>query len=279
MNIKSRYVGLVLGAGVTLWLAAPLVFAQKIQAIEELHPPGGVSQPAAPATSGTAKPRLPAAEERITRQERATDNQPLLEIMRRLDSLQTEVQKLRGEADVQAHELRGIKDRQRDLYLDIDRRLKQMEGTGVSAPQSSPGSAATEAPPEAQNSGERQAYEQAFNVLKDGRYEQAIQEFTQFLSRYPNGQYAANAQYWLSEAHYVSRHFQIAINEFRKLIDKYPSSPKLADAILKLGFAYYELSDWTQARNMLTAVVTRFPSSSAARLANNRLDKMTSEGH
>lgn len=275
IRYSNMYRGLILGAGVVLCCAAPLALAQKIQAIEDLHPPGGRSQ-LPPASSSVIKPRFLTLEDRLAKLERMAENQPLLEIMKRLDSLQAEVQRLRGEMDVQLHEMQGIKDRQRDLYVDIDRRLKQLEAGGIAA---SPPAAST-APAEALTEGaERQAYEQAFNVLKDGRYEQAIQEFTQFLANYPNGQYAANAQYWLSEAHYVSRHFQVAVNEFRKLIEQYPTSPKLADAILKLGFAYYELSDWTQARNLLTAVVARFPNSTAARLASNRLDKMTSEGH
>lgn len=269
-KLKPKFITLLIGAAATGWLAAP-VFAQKIQTIEELHPPGGASRP--PPVSNPVVPRTVSPA-------RATDNLPLVEMMRRLDNLQAEVQKLRGEMDVLTHEMRGSKDRQRDLYMDIDTRLKKLE-TGSANAQSAPanGTALEAAPQENQNPAERLAYEQAFNVLKDGRYEQAIQEFSQFLASYPTSQYAANAQFWLSETHYVSRHFQIAINEFRKFIEKYPSSPKLADAILKLGFSYYELSDWAQARNMLTAVVTRFPTTTAARLANNRLDKMTSEGH
>jgi len=58
------------------------------------------------------------------------------ELVIRLDRLQREVQQLRGEVEVQNHALESMKQRQRDLYLDLDSRLSQSSGSG--APQGSP---------------------------------------------------------------------------------------------------------------------------------------------
>ncbi len=122
------------------------------------------------------------------------------------------------------------------------------------------------------------ADQQAINLLKDGRYEEAIAAFQKFLVRYPKGQFADNAQYWLAEANYVLRHFPTAIEEFNKVLVNYPDSQKIADAMLKIGYCYYELKKWQQARKILEELVKRFPDSTAAQLAKNRLHRMKLEG-
>ena len=121
-------------------------------------------------------------------------------------------------------------------------------------------------------------YQKAFNMLKEGRYDEAISEFKTFLSHYPNGQFSGNAQYWLGEANYVTRHFDTAVEEFNKVLVSYPDSNKVPDAMLKLGFSYYELSDWEHTNSVLNQLVQRFPDSTAAQLAQNRLHRMKIEG-
>ena len=49
--------------------------------------------------------------------------------------------------------------------------------------------------------------------------------------------------------------------------------------MLKLGFSYYELADWTKARDTLEQLKGRYPQSTAAQLADRRLEKMKTEGH
>ena len=248
-------------------------------------------------------------EKRVARLEKLMENQALVDMLMRLDSLQADTQDLRGQIEDITHELENIKQRQRDLYLDMDRRLRQAElaiakaapapaqggtvGPAVSAGMAAAapvavasvaaatvaGTATSAMPAEpADPAAEREAYQKAFEELKQGRYEQAITAFAEFLKQYPKGEYAGNAQYWLGEANYVTRHFRVAEQEFKKVLEQYPDSPKVADAMLKLGYTYYELGEWDAARQMLTEVVSKKPNSSVARLAENRLQKMRMEG-
>ena len=126
---------------------------------------------------------------------------------------------------------------------------------------------------------EQAAYQKAFNLLKDGHYDDAIAAFHDMLSTYPGGKLADNAQYWIGEAHFAMRRFREAADEFSKVINNYPQSPKVPDAMLKLGFSYYELADWSKARDTLEQLKGRYPQSTAAQLADSRLQKMKSEGH
>lgn len=244
-----------------------------------------------------------AIEKRLSRLERLLENQTLVDLMTRMDSLQNQVQDLLGQVEEQTHNMEQLKKRQRDLYLDIDRRLQAMEKARASMPStpaapgsvfggampgaSVPGAAAAAEPGMATATAEtgagtsqvdaqqeRAAYERAFNLLKDGRYDLAVAAFKSFMQSYPAGQFADNAQYWLGEANYVQRHFKVALNEFDKVVKNYPNSPKRADALLKLGYSYQELGDINKARLSLNEVVMSYPNSTAASLAQKRLQAL-----
>ena len=256
---------------------------------------------APPAPAGDA-----ALERRVARLERMVEAQPLLELMGRLDRLDEQVRALRGEVEALRHELEGLRRRQRELYLDTDRRLRDLEAAAPAvaaarpaapSPAGAPGTpaapAAGAAPPAAEpaarpsgapapvvdEAAARQAYRKAFRLLREGRYEAAAKAFREFLAKHPRSEYADNAQYWLGEAYYVSRRFPEALEAFRAVLERYPRSPKVADALLKIGYVHYELRQWKEAREALEQVRRRFPGSSAARLAERRLERMRKEGH
>jgi len=243
-------------------------------------------------------------DQRLSRLERMLDNQNLAELVMGLDRLQQEVASLRGEVEVQGHLIKGLKKQQKELYLDLDQRLQQLEMAAsadseqaqeaefAELPQAAlPGADAAVPPvmgetdtatvPEStqpQELDEAGAYQRAFDLLKSGDYAAARQAFQDFLASYPQGPYADNAQYWLGEVFYVSGQFQQAADEFAKVIERYPESPKVPDALLKLGFSHYELQQWQQARDVLQRVLSQYPSSTAARLAERRLQQMKLEG-
>lgn len=66
-------------------------------------------------------------EDRLNRLERLVNSKGLVDVMVRVENLQSELQRLVGEIELQKHTLDEIKKRQRDLYLDIDRRILQIE--------------------------------------------------------------------------------------------------------------------------------------------------------
>ncbi len=96
---------------------------------------------------------------------------------------------------------------------------------------------------------------------------------------FPDSGLADNAQYWLAETHYVSQKYPQALPEFQALLKRYPDSRKIPDTLLKVGYCHYELEDWGAARAALSTVAADYPETTAARLANQRLDRMKGEGH
>ena len=244
--------------------------------------------------------------DRLDSIERKLDSRGLLDMLNRVEQMQRDIQQLRGDIEVQTHTLTDMQRRSREQYLDIDRRLQQLESGAPGMPAAvtpplapppvmtapggvdplnpppmtrPPGAATIAPPPQPQRAGEREAYDNGLAVLREGRYAEAAEAFNRFLVNYPGSSYADNASYWLGETYYVTRDFDQALATFNGLVVQYPNSPKAADSRLKTGYIYYEKKDWKQARQSLQAVVSEYPGSTAARLAGDRLKKMKSEGH
>ncbi len=126
---------------------------------------------------------------------------------------------------------------------------------------------------------EKSSYDEAFQSLKDLKYADAAEKFLNFIEKYPDSEYADNAQYWLGESYYVTRNYDIALEAFQVLLSDHPDSPKIADGLLKIGYTHYELKQWDQARAALTQVQEQYPGTTLARLAGSRLRSMKLEGH
>lgn len=225
-------------------------------------------------------------DQRISHLERLLENRNLLEMLTLLQSLQREVSELRGEMEVLRYEQSEIKKQQKDIYLDLDQRLLDLDKkimSGAAAVRAELPSTTSDKVDDSikdqQDLSEQEGYQSALSVLKAGHYEEAIEAFQVYLISYPASTYAANAQYWMAEAYYVLKDYQSAVSQFNKVISAYPNSRKVPDAYLKMGFSFYELKDWQNAHQALEKIIANYPSSTAARLAERRLQKMKKDGH
>ena len=121
------------------------------------------------------------------------------------------------------------------------------------------------------------AYNQAYKLLVNDPAS-AVPAFRAFMTDYPQHELLANAQYWLGEALYAQKDYSGATEEFMQVLKNHKGSPKAPGAALKLGYSFYELRQWDFARRTLEDTVRFFPDTNAAKLATNRLERMTSEG-
>jgi len=71
-------------------------------------------------------PKGPSLKQRVQMLERRINT--LSNIVLRLDSLQQEMQQLRGDVELQNHALESMKKRHNDLYTDIDQRISRLTG-------------------------------------------------------------------------------------------------------------------------------------------------------
>jgi len=270
-----------------------------------------------------------------------------------VQELRQEVAELRDNVEVQRNELQKLRERQRQLYDDLDHRLRQSEQASGGAPgqrQNSRGGQESAAAgqgrqggeqaqqvygqqatvqidreadgeddqgaseegaeagsqqagdseqgtqtaarrqvqqpstPESGSAGvqqaavassaEQAAYDDAFELLKQSRYNDAIIDFQSMIEAFPNGALVDDAQYWIGEAYYVTRDFESARSAFRTVVNQYPDSSRVPEAMLKLGYVQAELGEMEQARQTLNQVISEYPGSRVAISAETRLNKI-----
>jgi len=234
-------------------------------------------------------------DERVATLEKRVSSNTLMDMVKRIEQLQTEMAKMRGKMEELSHEVDTLRKQQKDMYLDLDQRISPTPtpipqpaadasppadpaaGSGASF-SATPRPAAIPVPTPAPV-GRQDSYDKAFNLLKEGKYPESVRAFKSFLAAYPTGEYSDNAIYWLGEAYYVLRDFPNSRESFRRLMREVPQSAKVPDALLKLGYIEYDAGQWAKARDLLNEVVKQYPGSSSAKLAERRLAKMKQEGH
>ena len=226
--------------------------------------------------------------------------QALISLQMKMKAMEKELQTLRNQNESLRNELNQIKQKQRETFIAIDQRLQSQtslteqevavndgdteiidtgSSEGITAEDLSQDRQTTAMATVTEDSDETtDAYRDAFLLLKQRRYDESIAAFEAFLQNYPNSKYSANAQYWLSEANYVTKKYDVALTEFQKVIDQYPTSSKVPDARLKIGYTQYELGQYDEARTHLTQLRAQYPNSTVAGLAQQRLERMEREG-
>lgn len=224
----------------------------------------------------------------------------LSELFYQIQVLQQEVQELRGLVEEQAYQLNRLARDQKEQYIDLDRRVAGLStGTvgsaalsaGTSAPAGSASSGSTSSfggqtgttgtagstnavtagaaavPGAAGGVSEREAYQNAFDLMKGRKFDESIAAFNDLIVRYPNGQYTPNAFYWLGELYLAQQNTEQARQSFMQVIGLYPDHPKVPDTLYKLGVVYHRLGDTAKAMEYFSDVQSRYPQSSAAGLA------------
>lgn len=196
-------------------------------------------------------------------------------IQQQLDTMQGEIDQLRGAVEVNTNELQKVLERQRELYLEIDKRVEALKQ--ASPPAQTPVTTTTTTPsvssvPSAPAEGENEAYENAVNlILKSREYDKAIPAFQSFISRFPNSEFADNAHYWLGQLLFNKQQWEDSRQQFTEVVSRFTSSSKRPDAILKLGVIAERLGDMPEARRLFEQVISEYPQSSASQLASARL--------
>jgi tol-pal system protein YbgF len=203
--------------------------------------------------------------------DRAADRGAILELSAQIEGLREEIARMRGQLEVLGNQAETAEVRQKQLYLDIDTRLRKLEQAReqqAALPEKPPAAAPAEAEPSA---AEARAYQAALDQFKLGNYALAVAAMQGFLVTYPSSPLAANAQYWIGMAHSGQRDYKSAIAAQRKLLAAWPDSPKAPDAMLSIASAQETMGDRKAAQKTLEELIARYPGSSSATSAKQRL--------
>jgi tol-pal system protein YbgF len=114
-------------------------------------------------------------------------------------------------------------------------------------------------------------FSQAYADYTRGQYDLAIQEFREYLKRFPTGERADSSQYWIGVSLAGKQKYQEAVDAFDALLQNFPSSDKIPDTHVKKGGALEKLGKRREALMQYRYVVDHFPNSAAAKIARDKL--------
>ncbi len=190
-----------------------------------------------------------------------SDKTAQLDMLNQHEQTMQEIARLRGQIEVLANQISRAQESQKQLYADLDARIKKIEPQQATVD----GQVAEVLPVE------KTAYESAYALVQGGDYKGAATALQDFVRRYPDSVYAANAQYWLGNAYYALGDYKKAIAAQQVVTTNYADSNKVPDAMLNIGSSYALLKDSKNAKKALQQLVSKYPESSAAKTAKDRL--------
>jgi len=209
------------------------------------------------------------------------------ELFLQLQQLQEEVALLHGLIEEQQYRLNKLQRENLERYEVLERRLSEAKASPTTASPATPSVVTkTATPAKAKQSPkptadtepvdpeqEKLYYEAAFDLIKTRDFDQAEQALSGFLHRYPDSQYAANAQYWLGEVYLTKGEAEPAHTAFARVVENWPKHAKVPDALYKQADAAQRLGQSDEAQRLLNEVIEKHPNSSAAKLAQRDLQQ------
>lgn len=253
--------------------------------------------------------------DRLRRVEQQIDNMQNSDSSPRIDALQDQVRLLRSQVEQLTHQLEQYQNQQQSLYSDLEKRIAQQALNSTKPLSNAAGAAVDDSSAAAKSNRklvggvkatikpvatitptpdmapikpsdsqpnvaeEQQIYQTAYNLIKAKKYNDAVAVLQNMLQKYPRGQFASNAHYWLGELYGLLGKNDQALVEFNTVVRSYPDSPRLSDAQLKVGLIYAAQFKWVDAKNAFKKVINRYPGTTSARLASEQLKQIKQAGH
>jgi tol-pal system protein YbgF len=212
-----------------------------------------------------------AVEERLAKIETLLQDRAI-DLAKQIDELKQEMARMRGQIEVQTNRIDTLDRRQKDLYVDLDARLRKIEASAQAQEKEREKEKEKQAAASVPDPGaEMKVYEAALNQFKLGNYQSSIAGFQNFLTNYPDSQQVPSGQYWIGNAYYALRDYKMAIAAQQKVLASWPNSAKAPDAMLNIASCQGEMGEPKAARDTLQQLLKKYPGTPAADQAKQRL--------
>ena len=258
--------------------------------MESSSPTSNVAPAMQAAPLPSNRPSSSGLEPRISRIEQRLNALQVSPSSARIETLQSEIQSLRAQVEQLMRQLQQIEAQQKTISSTIQadastakiarKNIKPIATKTSGEESNSTGTNTTKKPAEDLNvAEEQQFYQTAYGLIKAKKYNEAVNSLQTMLKKYPSGQFASNAHYWLGELYGLMSKNDQALFEFEKVVQSYPESPRIADAQLKVGLIYASQLKWTDAKSAFKKVINQHPGTASARLASEQLKQIKQMGH
>lgn len=216
-------------------------------------------------------------EARIVNLEAVIKSGSLNDMLNQIELMKQDVSKLRGDMETLRHLNATVEQRQKDLYQDLDGRLRRIEEKSTAGSLPTPNKVAETPPiPEIKVPSDQEVYDQA-NALLDGlKNKEAFQAFTDFIKQFPNSALLPDAKYALANAQFNLKNYKATIGTYQKLLDQHPDFEKNPEALLGLANAQIQLALIPEAKKSLKDLIKKYPKSDVIQNAQKRLKVLES---
>ena len=183
------------------------------------------------------------------------------ELRGQVEIFANELSKTQQKVDKLGNDLANARQREKDLYADIEKRLSKLE----------PRRQSIDGVEHEITQAEQKLFDEASASLKRKDFAAATQGFLSFLQRFPGSGYAAQAYYFLGSSYFADGDCKNAMPALQTIINRFPLAQRAPDAMLNLAICQDDLNDETASRGTLEALIKKYPASSAAANAKSRL--------
>ena len=106
-------------------------------------------------------------------------------------------------------------------------------------------------------------YNDAYNAFLTNKFDDATSGFKTYLAKFPSGDMAESAYYYLGESLYFKEKWQEAALSYATILDKFPQSPRIPSARLKYALSLLKFPEDKKAEALkyLESIVRDYPSS------------------
>jgi len=120
-------------------------------------------------------------------------------------------------------------------------------------------------------------YNDAYNAFLNNNFDGAATGFKAYLAKFPAGEMAEGAYFYLGESLYLRERWNDAALAYATVLEKFPKSPRIPAARLKYAMALLKMPEdkKSEALKYLQSVVKDFPASQEAKTAKDYITRLS----
>ena len=181
-------------------------------------------------------------------------NDSIPALWEKVDAQEKQLRDLTDQLEKATYQNEQLAEQLKKFKADADIRFNELENkkvisSSIQTPEELPKTSASA----------QEAYDNAYLLVKEGKYAKATVALNSFLETYPNSELCANATYWLAETYYIDGKYQEALTYFSKGLTEYKDSNKAPDCLLKVGLSMQKLGKKEEACTAFKSLPIRYP--------------------
>ena len=192
-----------------------------------------------------------------------------------ISSLNAKIRDIYGKYEVEHHNLDVLNKKFREYRIMVNKqliKLLKLVKTGKAAPSvSSIKKQSVRSSLVKKESSMEYGFNEAMSQFKKKKYNSALTSLRNFLNKYPQSKYSADAMFYKAYANFKLKKYPVSILEFHKFSQLYPKSPDVPMSIYLQGMGFMKVSDPSDASILFRQAIAKYPGTKAAELSQKAI--------